>query len=46
MARVGRLVPEDSPEVLARLLAEHALDAGPDASRERDDDFHDELRNG
>lgn len=46
MAQVGRLVPEDSPEVLAQLLAEHALDAVPDAEGERNDDRYDELRNG
>ena len=35
MAQVGRLVPEDSPEVLGQLLAEHARGADPDATPER-----------
>lgn len=30
MAQVGRLVPEDSPQVLSKLLAEHALGADPE----------------
>ena len=38
MAQVGRLVPEDSPEVLAQLLTEHAHGADPDATTERRND--------
>lgn len=38
MAQVGRLVPEDSPEVLGQLLAEHAQGADPDATTERRND--------
>jgi pimeloyl-ACP methyl ester carboxylesterase len=38
MAQVGRLVPEDSPEVLGQLLAEHALYADPDVRSEQRND--------
>jgi pimeloyl-ACP methyl ester carboxylesterase len=38
MAQVGRLVPEDSPAVLAQLLAEHTLGVDPDATSERRND--------
>ena len=38
MAQVGRLVPEDSPEVLGQLLAEHSLGADPGATSERHND--------
>jgi pimeloyl-ACP methyl ester carboxylesterase len=38
MAQVGHLVPEDSPEVLAQLLAEHARGTGHDAMREPHND--------
>jgi hypothetical protein len=34
MTQVGRLVPEDSPEVLAQLLTEHARGAGSDEKSE------------